>query len=427
MPTDSPDEPKFTDGTNFRGLPRTFWYLCVGAFVNKAGGFIVPFLALYLTQDRGLSVEQAGVLGSLYGAGSIFSGPIGGFCADRFGRRSTLVGGMVLGACAMLVLGWVQDPRRIAVAVFALGFFGDLYRPAVSATIADIIKEGDRARAFEYLYWAINLGFSVAPLIAGAVVSHGFKVLFAADAATTLVYALIVWVRVPETRPVAPPKHEGAGGLAGLLAPYHDRIYLPFVFLQFAVALIFQQFSVALPIDMRAHGISPSRFGMLIAINGALIVVLQPVVIPIIRRHARSRVLALGALLTGIGFGLTGLMNDARGYAISIALWTLGEILIAPVGPTVVADLSPPHLRGGYQGAYHLSWGASNLAAPLLGAAVLAHFGSSALWGGCFGLGCVVAIAHLAVAGARARRLNRERDSGADQSTEPASTTAESW
>src|SRR4051812_17998888 len=109
-----------------RGLPRAFLWLWLGAFVNKVGGFVVPFLALYLTNDRGMSVEEAGIVVSLYGLGSVGSGPIGGALTDRLGRRATLAIATVLGALAMLALGFARTTESILGAAVLLGVCGDL-------------------------------------------------------------------------------------------------------------------------------------------------------------------------------------------------------------------------------------------------------------------------------------------------------------
>src|SRR5882724_8982243 len=107
-----------------RGLPPTYWILWTGALINRLGGFVMPLLALYLTGERGLSVEQAGLVVSLYGAGALLSGPLGGFFADHSGRRRTLVAGLVLGALAMLHLAFARTALHIGAAAFLLGLFG---------------------------------------------------------------------------------------------------------------------------------------------------------------------------------------------------------------------------------------------------------------------------------------------------------------
>src|SRR5690606_3290651 len=89
----------------------------------------------------------------------------------------------------------------IALLTFIVGFFTDLYRPAVGAAIADLVPPESRTRAYGYNYWAINLGAAVAPLLAGLVAGYSYLILFAAAALTTLVFGLIVLFGIPEARP----------------------------------------------------------------------------------------------------------------------------------------------------------------------------------------------------------------------------------
>lgn len=372
------------------GLPATYWYLWTGALINRLGGFVFTFLALYLTQERGFSVEEAGLVASFYGIGSVLSGPVGGALSDRIGRRRTMLLSMVLGAAAMLQLGFARDPVHVAFSTLLLGFLSDLYRPAVQATVADVVGAADRTRAYGYLYWAINLGFSGAAILAGLLARRGFLLLFLLDAGTTLAFGLLVYLRVPETRPA--PRDEGGGDLG---APYRDRVFMSFVAVQFLVALVFNQGWVTLPLDMRAHGVSPAQYGSLIAINGVLIVLLQPLAVRLLPRFRRSRALCAGAALTGLGFGLTALCKSPAGYALSIVVWTLGEIVFSPLVPTVIADLAPADLRGSYQGVNQITWGASSFAAPALGSLVLGRLGGRALWGLCLGQCLAAAALHL--------------------------------
>src|SRR5690349_13297358 len=75
----------------YRSLPAAFWTLWLGTLVNKTGGFVVPFMALYITRERHESEGVAGAVMSLYGAGSILAGFVGGTLADRFGRRASML------------------------------------------------------------------------------------------------------------------------------------------------------------------------------------------------------------------------------------------------------------------------------------------------------------------------------------------------
>jgi MFS family permease len=134
-----------------------------------------------------------------------------------------------------------------------------------------------------------------------------------------------------------------------------------------------------------------STFGWLMAINGIMIVLLQPTAIGIVTKLHRGRVLAVAALLQGIGFGMYAPGSSLPWYIAAVVVWTFAELGYSPVAPAVVSDLAPARLRGTYQGVYSMAWGASSCVAPAIGSVVLGHLGSTALWTGCFGV-CLVAV-----------------------------------
>ncbi len=377
-----------------RGLPRSFAWLFVGTLVNRLGTFVVPFLAIYLTEEIHLSVERASFIVGLVGTGSIFAGPIGGALADRIGRRITLIGSSVAGAAAMLALGFARDVTAIGVTAFALGFAGDLFRPALGAVVADVVPENQRARAYGLLHWAVNVGFAIGPVAAGFLATRSYSYLFFGDAASTLACGALVAAVVAETR----PKERQGEKRPSLLTPYRDPAFLAFVLFSLLLALAFFQGFVALPLHMRANGLSPRTYGLLLGLNGLLIVVFQPLITSLVERARRSHVAAASALLTGVGWA----MNEVAGsspalYAVAIVVWTLGEILMAPLTPAIVADLSPALLRGSYQGAFQITFGAASALAPILGGVVMERFGSAVLWRGCGVAGAVSAAGFLVV------------------------------
>jgi MFS family permease len=377
----------------FRGLPRVYWILWTGELINRLGSFVLPLLALYLTAGRGLSVEAVGFVVALWGAGTLAAGPVGGWLADRIGRRRTLIFAQIAGAAAMLHLAFARAPAHIAAAAFLLGLFGLLYRPAESAAIADLVPEEGRVRAYGLLYWAGNIGFAVGSALGGWLSQHGWWLLFFGDAATTLIQAAFVWLYVPETRPAHLQHQERPPAWA----PLADRPFVVFVVLVTLVWTIFHQAFVTLPIDLNQHGLSPAAYGALIALNGLLITLLQPGASSLLLRFARHRVLAAAALLVGVGFALTAVVHSIPGNAAAIAVWTMGEIAMAGIAPAAVADAAPPSLRGAYQGLLQMGGGAAALIAPVAGSLLMGRFGSAALWASCGFVGLAAAAGQLAL------------------------------
>jgi MFS family permease len=396
-------------------LPRTFWVLWAGMLLNRLGGFVVPFLTLYLTQQRGFTAARAGLVVSMWGIGTLVSGPLGGALADWIGRRATMIGGLVFGGLSMLHLGAARAPGHIAVAAFLLGLAGELYRPPVQAAVADLVPPEERPRAYGYMYWAANLGFAIAASLGGLLAQRSYWLLFAGDAFTTIAFAAVVWWLVPETR-TARSTH---GQLQGLVVPFRDGVFMLFVALAVLLATVFFQGFSTLPLEMSARGHSADRYGALIALNGVLIVVLQPLGLRLVTRLDSSHLLAAATLLVGIGYGATQFAHTPLQYASTIAIWTLAEVAFSPIWPSVVADLAPASLRGTYQGVFQVSLGGAFFLAPALGTYVLQHHGSQVLWTGCFLLSALTAAGHLVVGGARRRRIEMLRRGAADELAAP--------
>ncbi|MEV8128780.1 MFS transporter [Streptomyces sp. NPDC085944] len=376
------------------GLPREFWWLWTSTLVNRLGAFVATFMALYLTIDRGYSASYAGLVAALHGLGGVVSSLGAGVMTDRMGRRPTLLVAQTSTALSVALLGFVRDPVAIAAVAFLVGMASNASRPAVQAMMADIVRPEDRVRAFSLNYWAINLGFAVSSMAAGFIAEVSYLAGFMIEAGMTLVCAVLVFVKLPESRP---PQSAGTGGPDGkeaavsLLTVLRDGRYMGVVGLSFLIALIFQQAYVGLPVAMGEAGFTPADFGLAIAVNGVLIVVLQ---IPVTRfiQHRDPRLLLLGSsLLAGYGFGLTAFAGSVGVFALTVCVWTLAEIVNAPTQTGLVVRLSPVHGRGRYQGMYTMSWAVAALVAPLMSGFVIDHWGAEWLWGVCAVVGTVAA------------------------------------
>ena len=369
--------------------------LFAGTLVNRTGGFVLVFLTIYLTEVRGLSAAQAGAVVSAYGIGAIGGGPFGGAISDRIGRRPTLVVSLIGGGASMLLFGLViRMPAMIAAAAMT-GLLCEMYRPVVSATLADVVPSADRPRAYALIYWAVNLGASIAPLLGAVVAARSYPALFAIDGATTALYGVICWAALPETRPRE--SHMADSRASGIRVILADAAFLGVCVLSFAFSIVFFQSFVGLPIDMRAHGMSAATFGGVIALNGLLIVLFQPAAGELIRARSRPLTLAGASLLLAAGFGLTAWAGSPTGYAACVTIWTLGEILFAPASMALVADMAPAHLRGAYQGGFALAFTTAFAVAPVAGGSVIARAGAHWLWMACLAIGAVTALGFIAL------------------------------
>ncbi len=390
------------------GLPRAFWALWTGTLVNRVGMMVQPFIGVFLTQERGMSYAAAGTVMAVFGVGSLLSQILAGWLTDRFGRRITLTGGMVATAVTMVALGYGTSLPAIVVTMFVLGVAVDVYRPASNALVADLVPARDRPRAYGLIFWALNLGFAVAMVAGGWLARAGYGWMFAINAAASLFFGLLVWRAVPETLPgrdggTAPQVSPGRGGFAAVLG---DRLMVAFCLITLLSILTYTQAFTTLPLAMTGDGFSTTDYGAVAAVNGVLIVLLQPLTGDWFGRRDHSTVLAVGLAIIGVGFALTAFVSDLAGYTLTVVVWTLGEIVTAGISGAIVAALAPPRLRGRYSGLYGLAWSGGSMIAPLLGTWLL-EAAPGALWPVVGAVDLVAAAGMLAIGPALRRRTAR--------------------
>jgi MFS family permease len=382
-------------------LPRLVWALASSHFVSQSGGFVRPFLVLYLTQERHLTMATAGAVAAAVGAGAIGSLLIGGWLGDRIGRRHTMLLGYLGTALGLVALGSAERTSTIWAAALGVGLASELHRPAGSSTVADLADAGQRIRAFGVLFWAAALGFSVASVLGGVLARYDYGLLFWLNAAAMVAAALIVWRCVPETRP--PSRSAGRRALLPVLV--RDRVMILAALLMVGhFALLYQAFT-ALSLVMAGDGLGPGTYGAVLTVNGVLIVVVQPLAVRLLDGRDRVAVLGHSMLLVGLGLGLNAFVHGGVGYAATTAVWTLGEIGVAVMFGVTFADLAPADLRGRYMGIAAATWGVGSMIAPVIGTALLDLAGPTGLWTACAAAGIALYVGQRSVAPALRRRI----------------------
>jgi MFS family permease len=372
--------------SNLRALPPAAWILFFGMFLNKFGGFVVPFLALYLTH-LGYSLTDAGLCIGAYGVGNLVASILGGHLADTIGRRKTILLSMFCGAGSMILLSQARTlPSLFCLA--AVAGLGEFYRPACSALLTDLVPPHLRVTAFSAYRMSFNAGWAFGPATAGFLAAKGYFWLFIGDAATSVLFGLVAWFALPKA---APPGKRNTSWTEAFQVVRHDRSFHQIVLASFFVGFVFMQMSSSFGVYVTRLGFTPATYGALISLNGALVVLCELPLTTVTRRFPVRRVLATGYLLVGLGFALNVMARTVPQLAGCVIIFTLGEMIAMPVASAFVANLAPAHLRGRYMGMYGLNWGAALIIAPGIGLKLLA-WNPTVLWAACGVLAVIGAV-----------------------------------
>ncbi|MEV8307603.1 MFS transporter [Streptomyces flavidovirens] len=353
---------------SLRDVPKAIWQLAFGIFFHSAVAFTFIYLFVYLTDERGLAVAQAGVISGIGGVGLVAGNFTGGWFGDRFGHRRTLLTASVLAGAGLVALPALPDVLLYAALPLAQYAQG-VVRASNSALIAVSVPDGSRRQGFAVMRVAGNAGFTVgAPL--GALVSAEFSytVIFVADGIGTLLFALYAALVLPGARPaVRRPRSRPAPGVWRELRARPPVLVL-LVSIFFADIVYRQMFSTV-PVFLGDHGMDTRAYGWLIAINGAVILCLELPAAVVLRRRAPLTIVGVGLVLVGLGYGALTLGASLSVAVSMMLLLTAGEILYKTPATAYVADQAPDHAQGRFQSLYAgVSVSGVILAPPLGGA-----------------------------------------------------------
>jgi MFS family permease len=366
------------------------WLLSTVAVQTLGRGLTLPFTVIYLHEVRGFSLDLAGTLMALIAVVAlVVTGP-GGALTDRLGARRVL---LVATTCQMVgcaVLAFATTPVVAAVAMAFLGINFGMSWPAFNALIAAVTTGEQRQQYFGINFALVNLGIGVGGIVGGiyADVSepHTFTVIFLADAASMLVpIALLLGPLRHVTSQHAAPEDEDASS-GSYLAILRNPAVIGMTALTFmAVFLGYGQLEAGFPAFARQVGdVSTGVIGVAFAINTAVIVLLQFVVLRRIAGHRRTRVMLVMCAIWALSYlmlGATGVVPEqfaALGVLTFMALFALGETMMQPTIPAITNDMAPDHLRGRYNAVNAGAFQAGAICGPLFAGFVLDRGWSSA-------------------------------------------------
>jgi len=368
-------------------LPRPVWVVFASTLVNRAGSMVLSFLVLYLTRERQFSAERAGFLLFLYGAGAIVAGPFAGRLADRWGSVPLMRASLFASGAMLLLYPLARTfPALVAVTV-ALAMVTESFRPAAMSFFAETVEPARRKSAFSVYRLGINLGMAIGPAVGGILATISFRYLFLVDGGTSLAAAMVLALaamprRAPAGTPASSPAPTTATRLRLSTAAHADPRFLFFLASVLPVCIVFFQHMSTMPLFVvRDLDFKPSTFGLLFSLNCLLIVLLEVPLNAATSHWPHRRTLALGALLSGAGFGGMAFAHGLVSLAVTVVIWTFGEMLFFPASAAYATDIAPAARRGEYSGLYAMMFSTAFAIGPWAGTVVLERIGARSLWG----------------------------------------------
>lgn len=393
----------------YHDYPRAFWMVVVVNFIDRLGtSLLLPFFALYMTKRFNVGMETAGALFAVWTASSFIGSFPGGALTDRLGRKGMIMLGLVATGLSHLALGMANTLTLFFIFGFVAGIFTDIASPAYQAVVADLLPEKKRPQGYGIIRVAFNLSAAFGPAIGGFIATRSYLALFSIGAVVSLVAGVVVFFMLPETKPQTQSgtkEETTAESFSGYLRVLKDSRFILFSIISTLAWLAYINMSTTLGVFLRnAHNIPETGYGWLLSLNAAMVVLFQLPITRRIERRSPMPMMAAGAALLGIGFGMYGFFSTYDAFLLAMVVITVGEMIALPISNALVVKFAPEDMRGRYSFMYSVSWGIAYAAGPYLAGLILDKFNPNWLWYACGILGGLAALGFLGMHG-RVHRL----------------------
>lgn len=372
---------------NYKGLPKEMYIICFSTIINRLGDFVVPFLALYLTQKIGMSKGASGFIVTISSIIGIPAALMGGKVSDMFGRKKVYIYAQSLSAAALIPCAITKNPVLTVICLLLSTFLNGFVRPAFSSMVTDILPQEKRQGGFSLQYLSINVGVAIGPILAGFLFNNLLPMLFLGDALTSFIAVFLIWKNVKET--YSADNHVKVENKAERVEKGNTfqmlvkRPHLCLFFVLSAVySFIYTQHRFSLPITMDAQFGSQGAkyFGYIMSINAISVLVLTVFISAITRKNHQLTNMVFSGLLYAIGFGMIGYINNFGLFVISTVIWTGGEILSTISSGVYVANNSPSNYRARLSAISSIGWAVGAGLSTLISGAYMEAHGCKSIW-----------------------------------------------
>ena len=374
----------------YRGLDRRIYVLGAARAVNTMGfSIVMPFMAMYLVEQRGASGATYGGIYFLSGVCAAIGNAIAGEASDRLGRRRVMLAALLLRATNMVGLG-VAVLQHASVLTLGLlivvnGILRALFDPVASAAVTELCPLECRTAAYGLQRIGVNLGWALGPALGGTLAAtFSYGTLFFAAAFGTLVAAAAV-ARVADHGRPAPHVQVESISLTSIRETYRrSHAFFQYLALVFAGSIMTVQLFSTLSVFAKTElHLTEQHIGLVYTVNGILVVLLQVPAVRFIDEGGLGRALVFGPLLYTVAFLGIGAVSTFGGLALCVAVLTAGEVVFAPALSDMAAHLGDARRLGRAFGLFGLMQQLGLSMGPLVGGTLYDHLRQHhlAMWG----------------------------------------------
>lgn len=364
----------------YGGLTREVWLLSLVTLINRSGTMVILFLSLYVTDALHLTVQNAGVVMAVFGAGSLCGVFLSGKFTDKIGYYPVILFSLFGGGFMFILVSFIPHYLLLCIATFFMSCIAEAFRPPLMAAVSYYSTPETYTRSISLVRLAINLGFSVGPLVGGFLALQNYKYIFWADGITCFGAGVIVLLFIKNKEVIK--RNKNTAEQIKVKSAYTDVIYLSFIFLAMLYAMSFFQFFSIMPLFYKnVHHMKENEIGALVAINAVIVASVEMILIYKIQNlWSKFRFIALGAFLLGFCYFSLPFFKSIAWLVVINIIISFSEMFAMPFMNTFMNERSSESNRGEYAALYAMAWSIAQILLPVIATQTIANYGYDTLW-----------------------------------------------
>ncbi|WP_412549579.1 MDR family MFS transporter [Staphylococcus pseudintermedius] len=379
-------------------MPKEIWWLVIGMAINITGAsFLWPLNTIYMNEELDKSLSTAGLVLMVNSFGMIVGNLLGGTLFDKLGGYRTIMLGTIVSLCATILLNFFHGWPWYAIWLIMLGFGGGMIIPAIYAMAGAVWPQGGR-QTFNAIYLAQNIGVALGAALGGFVAELSFNYIFMANLEMYVIFFFIALFQFNMDYQATVKHQETLENVAHIQNKKHFTALI-LLCVMFALCWIaYVQWQTTIASFTQSIGISMSQYSLLWTVNGVLILVGQPLILPIIHliKGQLKKQLYFGLVVFILSFFVTSFATSFSIFVVGMVIMTFAEMFVWPAVPTIANNLAPKGREGVYQGIVNSASTVGKAFGPLVGGILVDVFNMQIMFLSMIGL-LVIAMAFLTI------------------------------
>ncbi|XTD80719.1 efflux MFS transporter YdeE [Proteus vulgaris] len=321
-------------------------------------GATLPFMAIYLSREYQLPVDDIGIAMSIALTTGIFFSLGFGMLADKFEKKRYMLLSIITFIFGFAAIPMVHSTVLVVIFFSVINCSYLVFSTVLKAYFSETLSVSAKPKIFSLNYTFINMGWTVGPPIGTLLLMYGTQLPFWLAAISASVPLFMLQLFVQRSKAINTAEENSVKWDPKIMLK--DRALSWFVLSTFFGTLTFGSFASCISqyiLVVYDAKLAESVIAVVLPVNAAIVVSLQYIVGKHVTAERLRKLMTLGTLF--FMMGLLGFMfagNNLIFWALAIAVFTLGELIYAPGEYMMIDNIAPLGMKASYFSAQSLGW-----------------------------------------------------------------------